>query len=102
MLALRQDALAQVVERLQADHRDMETAWARTRECLLQLLSLDAGSVPSWCQQSQPVFAAFALIYDRHIADEEQLVFPASQSSLGPQALIAMSQDMMRRRGVTI
>jgi hemerythrin-like domain-containing protein len=102
VLALQQEALTQVVERLQADHHEMETAWARTREYLLQLLSLGADSVPSWCQQAQPVFAAFALIYDRHIADEEQLVFPASRHILGPQALQAMSQDMMRRRGVKI
>lgn len=102
VLALEQEALTQVVERLQADHHDMEAAWARTRECLLQLLSLEADGVLPWCQQAQPVFAAFARIYDRHIADEEQLVFPVSQRSLGQQALQAMSQDMMRRRGVTI
>jgi hypothetical protein len=39
-------------------------------------------------------------LYGRHLRDEDGLVYPAALAGLSPDALRAMSADMMRRRGL--
>ena len=49
----------------------------------------------------RPALDRFAGLYERHLADEERLAYPAAQAVLTAQALQAMSGDMMQRRGVS-
>ena len=89
-------SLVALAARLHDDHRAMEVAWSRARPVLLALseggLGFDAGA--------HRVFDDFATLYADHLEAEESLAFPAAQAGIDDAALRAMSEDMMRRRGV--
>ncbi len=94
--------IRETVQRLMADHRQMETAWSTAR---LALAGVVESSPQAWSpltpEQTQAL-AKFAALYGRHIEDEEHLVYPAAQAGLSTAARQAMSEDMMARRGVKI
>lgn len=101
LLAGPDAGLRAVVEGLLQDHRAMEQAWPEARRVLV---SIAEGPAEEWTPLTAPQTAAlegFAALYVRHLADEDQLVYPAAQAALAGQALQAMSQDMMQRRGVS-
>ncbi|WP_414693868.1 hemerythrin domain-containing protein [Polaromonas sp.] len=92
--------LQAVVERLMQDHRAMEQAWPEARG-VLELIAHDPET--EWTPLTAAQTAAlngFAALYVRHLADEDQLVYPAAAAALTGQALQTMSRDMMQRRGV--
>ena len=92
--------LRQVVERLQQDHRDMEAAWVAARAALA---SVTQAPPPGWAHFSAPeeaTLTGFTRLYDRHLRDEDGLVYPAARAGLSAEAVQAMSADMMRRRGL--
>ena len=95
LLAQGDAATVAVVHRLQADHRRMESDWAAARPVLEAVVQ---GQAPVPAQED--ALADFATLYDRHIADEEQIVYPAAQALLDPPAIRAIGEEMMRRRGV--
>ncbi|AOF86284.1 hemerythrin HHE cation binding domain protein [Hydrogenophaga sp. RAC07] len=100
LLAGSDAVLRQVVQRLQQDHRDMEAAWVAARAALA---SVTQAPPAGWAHFSAPEEAAltgFTRLYDRHLLDEDGLVYPAAKAGLSPEALEAMSADMMRRRGL--
>lgn len=97
LLACGDPAVVAVVQQLQADHRAMEARWALARQ-VLEAVVAGTGGVPDASQDTQ--LAAFATLYDAHIAQEEGVAYPAARQSLGADALEAMADDMMRRRGV--
>lgn len=100
LLASADEALCAVVRRLQQDHRDMAAGWVRARAVLATLTSSPA---PGWSGLTADASAAlqhFAGLYQQHLRDEDQVVYPAAQAGLTPDALQAMSEDMMRRRGL--
>ncbi len=100
LLAGDDAVLRRVVQRLQQDHRDMETAWVAARAALA---SVAQAPPPGWAHFSAPEEATlmgFTRLYDRHLREEDGLVYPAAQTQLSPEALQAMSADMMRRRGL--
>jgi hemerythrin-like domain-containing protein len=89
-----------IVLGLQQDHRDMETAWVAARAALA---SVTQAPPLGWAHFSPPEEATligFTRLYDRHLHEEDSLVYPAAQTSLSPDALRAMSSDMMLRRGL--
>jgi hemerythrin-like domain-containing protein len=86
-----------IVQRLQQDHRAMEADWRSAREVLARVAAGDAGALAPVDEAALDTFAA---LYGDHIAAEEQIAYPAAQALLEPAALAAMSEDMMRRRGV--
>ena len=94
--------IRQVVDRLMNDHRQMETAWSAAR---IVLAGVAESSLPAWLpftpEQTQAL-DHFASLYNRHIEDEERLIYPSAQAGLSVSALQAMSEDMMARRGVKI
>jgi hemerythrin-like domain-containing protein len=100
VLALGDAALIEVVHRLQRDHVEMESTWTRVQAELQSLVAQGQGLKPGWVDQTREVFQHFVQLYERHIPDEEQLVFPAAQRIIDSEALAAMAQDMMQRRGV--
>ena len=97
LLAAGDPALGRTVRQLMEDHGRMEALWAQARE-LLAALAEDRLS--AFEPAHQAALREFASLYDRHIADEEQVAYPAARRSLDEADLAAMAGDMMRRRGV--
>ena len=102
VLAMGDAALTEVVHRLQRDHLEMEAAWARVRAELQSLMGVEPPLPSTWVDRTRDLFQHFVGLYERHIPDEEQLVFPAGERVMGPDALTVMAQDMMQRRGVRL
>ena len=86
-----------LVRRLQQDHLRMAARWASAREVLEAVAS---GALDSLTPGHEAALDAFAGPYADHIAAEEQLAYPAAAALLDAGALAAMSEEMMRRRGV--
>ena len=100
LLAGTDAALHALVRRLTQDHRQMETSWLEAR-CTLQAIADSPAS--AWTSLTPAQTAGlehFAALYRRHLADENRIVYPAAESLLPPDAIRAMSEDMMQRRGV--
>ena len=100
LLAGTDVALAAVVQRLLRDHRDMEAAWPMAREVLLGIAESPAHDWAALAPGQTLALNNFAALYARHMADEDQLVYPAAHAVLTGDDLQTMSQDMMQRRGV--
>lgn len=88
-----------LVQRLLQDHRDMNTAWLPARSVLHEIAESPVAEAALTATQTAAL-DRFAGLYERHLADEDRLAYPAAQVVLTTQALQAMSQDMMQRRGV--
>lgn len=97
LLAQGNAEVAAAVERLRADHRQMETAWPKAR-AVLQRVSEGQGEPPGAADDA--ALDVFAGLYGEHIQIEEGLVYPAAQSLLDDATTEAMGREMMRRRGV--
>lgn len=96
LLAQGDVSLCATVQRLQADHRQMETLWARVREALLR-----------WCEpaceekvaaDTVETITRFRGLYAGHIEAEEGLVFPAARAAMSAATLGAMGAEMQARR----
>ena len=100
LLAGSDTQMHDLVRKLMQDHREMESCWTAAREVLRGI----ADGHPSLAMELAPVQAdvlhRFSALYGQHIADEEDTVYPQARSVLPEEGLQAMSQDMMRRRGV--
>lgn len=92
--------LRQVVLRLQQDHRDMAMVWTRARETLASITRRPPAGWAHFTPEQTAVLSHFSGLYRRHLDDEDGIVYPAAQARLSPEALRAMSEDMMRRRGL--
>ena len=88
--------LVRLAAQLREDHRRMEAGWARARPLLHALA--DGQATPLLA--AHETLADFAGLYQRHIAAEESAAFPGAQATMDTASLQAMSEDMMRRRGV--
>ena len=93
-------ALHALVARLIQNHRDMEVAWVEARRVLLAIAdSLESSWTPLTLEQTAAL-TEFAGLYRQHLDDEDNVAYPAAQAALSPDAVLAMSEDMMQRRGV--
>lgn len=100
LLAGPDAGLRSLVQRLLEEHRAMEAAWPAARRVLA---AVSDGPAVGWTplQPGQTAaLQAFAALYQRHLADEDGLAYPAAQGVLSAGARQAMSRDMMQRRGV--
>ena len=99
VLAAHGDAAQQaLVRKLQDDHRRMEQCWPQVRTVLEAIRLAQAPQPLSEAQSA--LLAQFKALYVQHLPDEDQLAYPAAAGWLDAAALRAMSEDMMRRRGV--
>lgn len=89
-------ALTDAVARLRADHVQMESLWAQLRPVLQSWTGEAIGTVPD--EPARQLAATFAALYERHLALEETLVFPAARGRIDEAELRSMSQDMAHRR----
>lgn len=106
LLAGPDTALHALVQRLLQDHRQMELSWQAARRVLSAIADTPAdkpveGTLMLTPEQTDAL-QSFAALYDQHLKDEDQLAYPAAQALLSPQAVQAMSEDMMQRRGVPV
>ncbi|WP_300649235.1 hemerythrin domain-containing protein [Hydrogenophaga sp.] len=100
LLAGGDEALRRVVLGLQQDHRDMEAAWVAARAALASVTQAPPAGWAHFSPPEEATLAGFTRLYDRHLHEEDGLVYPAALAQLSPDALEAMSADMMRRRGL--
>ena len=89
----------ETTEKLMRDHRQMETLWPKVRT-LLQNVADYAAPWQPWGHEADALLDAFARLYEQHLRDEDSIVYPDASSRMAANALQAMSQDMMERRGV--
>lgn len=101
LLAGTDAALRNLVQGLMQDHREMESAWQPARAVLLAVAEGPASDWAPLGAGQTDALNRFAALYAQHIQNEEGLVYPAAQAMLSPDAVQAMSADMMQRRGVT-
>ena len=97
LLAQADPATVAVVTRLQQDHLQMESRWARAREVLA---AIAAGELNSPAADENGALDAFAGLYAGHIDAEEQIAYPAAAVLMKGEPLAMMSRDMMARRGI--
>ena len=93
-------SLHEVVNKLMNDHRAMEMHWSAARATLSWIAEFGTQVWTPLTSEQTESLSRFAALYDRHIADEEKIVYPAARSSMEPRAIDVMSEDMKRRRGV--
>ena len=84
-----------LVQRLLEDHRAMVSDWAAARQ---PLQALAAGQLQRFGAADLAALDGFARRYDRHIADEERIAYPAVQALLPPAICEAMGREMAARR----
>lgn len=99
VLALQNDRLDQLVDRLRQEHLEMDKLWGQVRQALERVTHSDALNRAPFGDADQARMDAFMAIYKDHIRAEEELVYPEARRSLGAEQLSAMSRDMLRRRG---
>lgn len=100
LLAGSDVALRALVQRLVRDHRQMEVDWTEARRTLTAIAdSTESGWTPLTPAQTAAL-TKFAALYRQHLDDENNTAYPAAQAVLPAQALEAMREDMMQRRGV--
>ncbi|ART56227.1 hemerythrin [Acidovorax carolinensis] len=97
LLAKGAPDVAALVARLQHDHLCMTADWAAAR---LPLQALADGLQAVFSEADGAAFDRFIARYDRHIADEETVAYPAAQALLAAPALEAMGSEMAARRKV--
>ncbi len=100
LLAGPDASLRELVARLVQDHRQMEVAWVDARRVLTAIAdSTGAGWTPLTPERAGSL-ERFAAMYRQHLDDEDSMAYPAAQATLSADAVQAMSEDMMQRRGV--
>jgi len=97
LIELNDEAVSQVVARLQQDHLHMEKRWRAARELLLQFAE---GSRSAFEEAEDEVLDAFSGLYAGHIDAEESIAYPRAAALIEGERLQAMSRDMMARRGL--
>jgi len=102
LLAGPDSTLHTVVRRLLQDHLDMAQAWGVAHLALGRLR--DAVSPDAhwrWTAAEHHALTHFASLYERHLHDEDLLVYPATRQQMTDADLQSMALDMMARRGIT-
>lgn len=100
LLAGDDTVLRRVVQRLQQDHRDMKAAWVAARAVLASVTESPPLGWAHFSALEEATLIGFTRLYNRHLHEEDGLVYPAAQTCLSSQALQIMSADMMLRRGL--
>lgn len=100
LLAGPDAGLRALVQRLVQDHRQMETAWVQARRALMAIADSPASGWTPLTLAQTAALEQFAALYRQHLDDENHIVYPAAESVLPQDAIEAMSEDMMLRRGV--
>jgi hypothetical protein len=88
------EALLDLLERLRADHRNLEALWADMRRRLQRVAEGRESGLTA------EVAAGFTAAYARHIALEEAELLPLARRVLDDDRMHAIGERMAERRGV--
>jgi hemerythrin-like domain-containing protein len=83
------------VVRLQREHLEMAALWPQVRELLQHV---DADGWPGFALGDEGLLEHFCRLHGWHLAAESELVYPAAARCLDAAALVAMGEQMARRR----
>lgn len=101
LLAGHDEALHAVVRRLQQGHVDMASAWGEARLAILRVRDADLPSESfAFSAGEDHALTHFSGLYERHIHDEETLVYPAARGRFDADSLRTMAEDMKTRRSI--
>lgn len=97
---LRAQGRGDLADRILAEHRTMEQAWAEVREDLqaVQSGTLSRAQLDT-ADGAQARWSAFTALYQRHMQAEDGEAYPAAEAGLSAHDAQAMGDDMARRRG---
>lgn len=96
LLAEGDTELRTLVQRLQADHRRMETLWAELRQPLQRWREPGCPGPPD--HATRAAASAFRALYGDHIPREEGVAFPAARARMDDATLTDMGRQMQARR----
>lgn len=96
LLAVGNADLRALVQRLQADHRRMETLWGEVRQPLLRWREPGCTEKPN--RATHDAVTAFRTLYGDHIINEEGIAFPAARAHMDDATLADMGRQMQARR----
>ena len=95
------DGIAGLLDDLEAEHRDAETAQARVDELVARWLALeDAGLPDAQARELVERLESLQRDYTDHIRREDEQVFPAAAQLLAPHQLEDLGRRMAERRDV--
>jgi hemerythrin-like domain-containing protein len=93
---LREGGHAALAERVLREHAAMAVAWVGVRGVLQ---AVEQGRCETDAAAVARQWRAFAALYREHIALEERDVFPIAREQTSADGLLAMADEMARRRG---
>ena len=89
---LRSAGLADMADRLHADHVEMSLLWAQLREPLLVWPRGEAAALDAALLQR------YVSLYEAHLAVEDDQAFATARASIDAAALVSMGKEMAARR----
>jgi hemerythrin-like domain-containing protein len=99
VLAINEEHSNNIVYRLQKDHKKMEKRWEIIRVVFTKIINTNPGK-PIFSTSENILIDEFVSLYQKHISDEESLIYPAAIKRISDNSLTAMSKEMMMRRGL--
>ncbi|MEX0655127.1 MAG: hemerythrin domain-containing protein [Phycisphaeraceae bacterium] len=92
-------AVLRRIDQLEADHDQADADHARVHALMQRWL--DEGALPAEpLAELRQTLATLQATYARHIAEEDQVIFPLAAEVLAKQSLIAVGRSMATRRGI--
>lgn len=88
-----------LVEKLMAQHIQMQTRWLLAREVLHRMVHASTSERFVLMSQDTQLLIDFAALYATHMSDEELYVYPKAQALQKETDLQEMSREMGERRG---
>ena len=95
LLAHGNAQVTQVIRKLQDDHVQMESGWARARAVLDAIAQ---GQLQALTAAQSADLDTFAALYQSHIEAEEGIAYPAARAMLDETSIQAMGREMAQRR----
>jgi hypothetical protein len=88
-----------LVDKLMAQHLQMQTRWLLAREVLQRMVHPNTPEQFVLGSQDTRVLTDFASLYATHMSEEELHVYPTAQALQTETDLQEMSREMGERRG---
>lgn len=89
--------LADVVDRLEREHREMSHSWADVRVLLRRV---EQSPWLPFSPEEEGRLTHFAALYEWHVAAENELAYPAAAQLLDAAATATMGEEMSARRSL--
>jgi hemerythrin-like domain-containing protein len=91
--------LNQIINRLKTEHHQMECLWVKIRHIFNTVMS-ESRKIPVFTENENLILDTFSNLYQKHIIDEEKMIYPTALNIINNNELLNMSNEMMQRRGL--